>query len=149
MFITAAGLVQYLHPSKVAPRQSHWPAVTLSMERPWCLLVHDVSYKGQKVSQTCLVGWDNTLVDLLAEIPVANLTGIARLDRRRDAGPSWSFNWIGALWAPAPCEAEAVGPLLLQLDNDPQVRNGCLLRVDDRPGRRLLFEAPRTPLRWG
>lgn len=141
MFITAAGLVQYLHPSKVAPRQSHWPAVTLSMERPWCLLVHDVSYKGQKVSQTCLVGWDNTLLDLLAEIPVANLTGIARLDRCRDSGPRWSFNWIGALWAPAPCEAPSVGPLLFKLDDDPQVRDGRLLPVPEAPGRRLLYEA--------
>jgi hypothetical protein len=141
VFITAPGLVQYLHPSLVAPRQSRWPAVTLSMERPWCLLVHDVSYNGQKVSQTCLVAWDNTLVDLLAEIPVANLTGIARLDRRRDSGPSWSLNWIGALWAPAPCEPPSVGPLLFKLDNDPHVRNGRLLPVPDAPGRRLLYEA--------
>lgn len=93
------------------------------------------------MSQTCLVGWDNTLLDLLAEIPVANLTGIARLDRCRDSGPRWSFNWIGALWAPAPCETPSVGPLLFKLDDDPQVRDGRLLPVPEAPGRRLLYEA--------
>ncbi len=141
MFITAAGLVQYLHPSLVAPRQSHWPAITLSMERPWCLLVYDVSYNGQKVSQTSLVAWDNTLLDMLAEIPVADLKGIARLDRRRDSGPSWSFSWIDALWRPAPCEPPSVGPVLFKLSDDPHVRNGRMQPVPGAPGRRLLYQS--------
>ena len=50
MFITAPGLVQHLHPSLVAPRQSRWPAITLALERPWYVLTYDVSYKGKKVS---------------------------------------------------------------------------------------------------
>ncbi|WP_322468975.1 hypothetical protein SOM08_11550 [Hydrogenophaga sp. SNF1] len=141
MFITAPGLVQHFHPSQVAPRQSHWQAITLSMERPWYLLVYDVSYRGKKVSQTSLVAWDSTLLDMLAQIPVANLTGIARLDRRRDSGPSWSVSWIGALWAPAPCEAASVGPLLFKLDDDPHVRNALLLPMPAAPGRRLLYKA--------
>ncbi len=141
MFITASGLVQYLHPSQVAPRQTHWPALTLSMERPWCLLVYDVSYNGQKLSQTSLVAWDNTLLDLLAEIPVADLTGIARLDRRREPGPRWAFNWIGALWAPSPHETPSVGPLLFRLNDDPHVRDSRLLPVPHAAGRRLLYEA--------
>ncbi|NIM41340.1 MAG: hypothetical protein GTN84_09560 [Hydrogenophaga sp.] len=147
MFTTAPGLVQYLHPSQVAPRQSHWPAITLSMERPWCLLVYDVSYNGQKLSQTSLVAWDNTLLDLLAKIPVTDLKGIARLDRRRDSGPSWSFNWIDALWTPAPCEAPSVGALLFKLSDDPHVRNGRMQPMPGAPGRRLLYQAP--PWRTG
>lgn len=95
MFITAPGFVQHLHPSQVAPRQTHWPAITLALERPWYLLVYDVSYQGQKVSQTSLVAWDSTLVDMLAQIPVQDLRGIARLDRRREAGPSWALQWVG------------------------------------------------------
>lgn len=91
MFITAPGLVQHLHPSQVAPRQTHWPAITLSMARPWYLLVYDVSYNGQKVSQTCLVAWDNTLLEILAQIPMADLSGIARLDRRRWPEPRWAL----------------------------------------------------------
>jgi hypothetical protein len=141
LFITAPGLVQHLHPSSVAPRQSHWPAITLSLESPWYLLVYGVSYNGRKVSQTSLVAWDATLLDMLARIPVADLTGIARLDRRREPGPSWAFQWIGALWAPSPCEASAVGPLLFKLGEDPQVCDTRLLPVADTPGRRLLYEA--------
>lgn len=146
MFITAPGLVQHLHPSHVAPRQSHWPAITLALEHHWYLLIHDVCCQGRKLSQTSLVAWDSTLLDLLERIPAADLRGIARVDRRREPGPSWALQWIGALWAPAPCEAQEVGPLLFQLDNDPQVRNASLLRVDHRPGRRLLCEASRIPV---
>jgi len=141
VFITAPGLVQHLHPSKVALHQSHWPALTLALERPWYLLVYDVSYNGQKVSQTSLVAWDHTLLDLLARIPVADLSGIARVDRRREAGPRWALEWIGALWAPAPGESAALGPLLFKLGEDPQLRTADLLPVGEAPGRRLLYEA--------
>ncbi|RFP75552.1 hypothetical protein DY262_20920 [Hydrogenophaga borbori] len=144
MFITAPGLVQHLHPAQVAPRQTHWPAITLALERPWYLLVHEVSCNGQKRSQTSLVAWDATLLDLLARIPVADLSGIARLDRRREAGPSWALEWIGALWAPAPGESPALGPLLFQLGTDPQLRNTDLLPVGEAAGRRLLYEAARA-----
>jgi len=143
VFITAPGLVQHLHPSQVALHQSHWPALTLALERPWYLLVYDVSYNGQKVSQTSLVAWDHTLLDLLAQISVADLSGIARVDRRREAGPSWALEWIGALWAPAPGESAALGPLLLQLGQDPQLRSTDLRPVAEAAGRRLLYAAPR------
>ena len=66
MFITAPGLVQHLHPSQVAPRQAHWPAITLAIERPWYLLVHRVACGGRTRSQTTLVAWDTTLMALLA-----------------------------------------------------------------------------------
>ncbi|WP_322470676.1 hypothetical protein SOM08_11095 [Hydrogenophaga sp. SNF1] len=144
MFITAPGLVQHLHPTQVAPPQTHWPAITLALERPWYLLVHEVSCNGQKRSQTSLVAWDTTLLDLLARIPIADLSGIARLDRRREAGPSWALEWIGALWAPAPGESPALGPLLLQLGQDPQLRNTDLQPVGEAAGRRLLYEAARA-----
>ncbi len=141
MFITAPGLVQHLHPSQVAPRQTHWPAITLALERPWYLLVYDVSFNGRKVSQTSLVAWDTTLLEMLAQIPVADLSGIARLDRRRGPGPHWALQWIGALWVPSPGEVSSVGPLLLTLDQDPQVRDTRLLPVAEASGRRLLYEA--------
>ncbi|QRR33914.1 hypothetical protein JNX00_20135 [Hydrogenophaga sp. YM1] len=144
MFITAPGLVQHLHPAQVAPRQTHWPAITLALERPWYLLVHDVSFNGQMVSQTSLVAWDTTLLDLLAHIPVADLSGIARLERHRGAGPSWALEWISALWAPAPGEPLALGPLLFTLGTDPQLRNTDLLPVGEAAGRRLLYEAVRA-----
>ncbi|MCY1382958.1 hypothetical protein D9M69_710380 [compost metagenome] len=96
------------------------------------------------VSQTSLVAWDATLPDLLARIPVADLSGIARLHRCHDAGPSWALEWIGALWTPAPCEAPALGPLLFKLGQDPQLRNTHLLPVGEAPGRRLLYEAARV-----
>ena len=145
MFITAPGLVQHLHPSQVAPRQTHWPAITLALERPWYLLVHRVSCKGQTLSQTSLVAWDTTLLDLLARIPMADLSGIARLERRRGAGPSWALEWISALWAPAPGESPALGPLLFQLGTDPQLRTTHRLPVAEAAGRRLLYEAPCAP----
>ena len=141
MFITAPGLVQFLHPSMVAPRQEHWSAITLALERPWYLLVHEVSYAGQQVSQTTLVAWDHALLELLACIPVEDLRGIARLDRCREAGPSWVLEWIGALWATAPGEPPALGRLLFTLGQDPQLRNTDLLPVAEAPGRRLLYEA--------
>ncbi|QRR36299.1 hypothetical protein JNX00_10740 [Hydrogenophaga sp. YM1] len=144
MFVTAPGLVQHLHPAQVAPRQTHWPAITLALERPWYLLVHQVSCNGQKRSQTSLVAWDTTLLDLLARIPIADLSGIARLERRHDAGPSWALEWIGALWAPAPGESPALGPLLFQLGQDPQLRSTDLLPVGEAAGRRLLYEAARA-----
>lgn len=143
MFITAPGLIQHLHPSSVAPRQSHWPAITLAMERPWYLLTYDVAYKGQKVSQTTLVAWEATLLEMLAQIPREDVTGIARLERRREPGASWATQWVDALWAPSPREAQAVGSLLLKLDDDSQVRDTRLLPApDDQPDRRLLYAAP-------
>jgi hypothetical protein len=144
LFISAPGLVQFLHPSQVAPRQSYAPAITLSMEWPWYLLVYDVAYKGQRVSQTSLVAWDATLVELLAQIPQADLRGIARLDRRRELGPSWAFRWIGELWASSSREAQAVGPLLIKFDDDRMVRDTRLVPVPDEPGRRLLHVASHS-----
>ena len=141
VFITAPAFVQFLHPSSVAPRQEHWPAITLALERPWYMVIHTVPCHGKKVSQTSLVGWDSTLLDMLDEIPAVDLCGIARLERRCDQGPSWSFHWVRALWAPSLDEAPSVGPLLLKLDDDPQVRSADLLPVCDAPGRRLLYEA--------
>ena len=143
MFITAPGLVQHLHPSQVAPRQCHWPAITLAMERPWYLLVHQVACGGRMRSQTSLVAWDTTLLDLLARMPATDITGIARVDRRHGAGPAWGLQWLDALWAPAPCESSAVGPLLFRLGQDPQLRSTHLQPVGEAPGRRLLFEAAR------
>lgn len=145
VFITAPGLVQHLHPAHVAPRQSHWPAITLALERPWYLLVYNVACNGRRVSQTSLVGWDATLLDLLAHIPVADMGGIARLHRQRGAGPGWVMSWIGALWVPAPGEPPALGPLLFQFGQDPQLRNADLLPVGDAPGRCLLYAAPAVP----
>jgi len=144
VFITAPGLVQYLHPSQVAPRQTHWPAVTLALERPWYLLVHDVCCHGQRRSQTTLVGWDAGLLDLLAQIPAADLSGIARLAPRHGTRLRWALEWMGALWAPAPGESPAVGPLLFRLSGDLQLRTTNGSPVGDAPGRRLLFEAPEA-----
>ena len=92
-------------------------------------------------SQTSLVAWDTTLLDLLASMPAADITGIARVDRRHGAGPAWGLQWLGALWAPEPCESSSVGPLLFRLGQDPQLRSTHLLPVGEAPGRRLLFEA--------
>ena len=140
VFITAPGLVQHLHPSLVAPRQSHWPALTLALERHWYLLTYDVAYKGQKVSQTSLVAWDDTLLEMLARIPRADLTGIARLERRREPGPTWALHWISELWAPLPSEAQAMDPLLFKLD-EPHTRDTRLLPASDEPRRGLLYAA--------
>lgn len=144
MFITAPGLVQHLHPSRVAPRQSHWPAITLALERPWYLLVHRVACSGgdgsaRALSQTTLVGWDATLLDLLACLPAARITGLARLERCRGAGPGWALQWVGALWASAPGESAALGSLLFQMGQDRQLRDTRLRPVGDAPGRRLLY----------
>ena len=92
MFITAPGLVQHLHPSQVAPRQAHWPAITLAIERPWYLLVHRVACGGRTRSQTTLVAWDTTLMALLAIIPAVDVTGVARLHRCTDAGTVLELN---------------------------------------------------------
>ena len=105
MFITAPGLVQHLHPSQVAPRQAHWPAVTLAVEVPWFLLVHRVAWRGGVRSQTTLVGRDTTLLALLGCIPAPDVLGIARLQRCAGAGPGWALQGVSALWASAPGEA--------------------------------------------
>ena len=60
---------------------------------------------------------------------------------QRVAGPCWAFRWIGALWAAAPGEAEALGPLLFQFDSEPHVLDTQLQPVADAPGRRVLYEA--------
>ncbi len=139
MFITAPGLVQHPHPSQVAPHPSHWPAITLALERPWYLLVHRVACGGRTWSQTTLVGWDATLLDLLACLPAASITGLARLERRTDEGPGWALQGIRALWASAPAESAALGALLFQLGQDPQLRDTQLRPVGDAQGRRLLY----------
>ena len=149
MFITAPGLVQHLHPSQVAPRQAHWPAITLAIERPWYLLVHRVACGGGTLSQTTLVAWDTTLMALLAIIPAVDVTGVARLHRCTDEGPGWALQGVSALWTSAPCEAPAVGPMLFQLGTDPQLRSTDMQPVGDAPGRRLLFQAPAVPVSCG
>jgi hypothetical protein len=142
MFITANGSASFLHPSNVAHQQHHWTVATRALEAPWYLLVYDVTcHRRRRVSQTSLVAWEESLVDMLARIPAADVTGIGRLDRRHGAGPCWSLQWIDALWQPAPNEARAVGPLLLKLGDDPQVRDALLRPVGDMQGRRLLHKS--------
>jgi hypothetical protein len=142
MFITANGSASFLHPSNVTHQQHHWTVATRALEAPWYLLVYDVTcHRRRRVSQTSLVAWDETLVEMLASIPAADVTGIGRLDRRHGAGPCWSLQWIDALWQPAPNEARALGPLLLQLGDDPQVRDALLRPVGGMQGRRLLYGA--------
>ena len=142
MFITANGSTPFLHPSNVTRQQHHWTVATRALEAPWYLLVYDVTcHRRRRVSQTSLVAWDETLVDMLARIPAADVTGIGRLDRRHGSGPCWSLQWIEALWQPAPSEARDLGPLLLKLGDDPQVRDALLRPVGDMQGRRLLYGA--------
>ena len=142
MFITASGSASCLHPSNVTRQQHHWGVATRALEAPWYLLVYDVTcHRRRRVSQTSLVAWDETLVDMLARIPAADVTGIGRLDRRHGSGPCWSLQWIEALWQPAPSEARDLGPLLLKLGDDPQVRDALLRPVGDMQGRRLLYGA--------
>ena len=142
MFITAPGLVQHLHPSQVVLRQSRWPAVTLGAELPWYLLVHRVPCGGGRtVSQTTLVGPDHTLRDLLARMPASDVTGLARVVRCTDAGPGWALQWITALWETAPGEPLALGRLLFQLGQDPQLRDHALRPVGEAAGRQLLYAA--------
>lgn len=42
---------------------------------------------------------------------------------------------------PAPDKARALGPLLLKLSDDPQVRDALLRPVGEMQGRRLLYGA--------
>ena len=139
MFITSDAFVQFLHPSAVAPSQQHWRVVTLTLTRHWYLIVHNVSYQGRQVPQTSLVAWEATLLDLLAEIPRRDLTGIARLDWQADQSTGWSMRWMEALWRPSENEAQAIGPLVFTLEADPQARNAELLPVAECAGRQLLF----------
>lgn len=143
MFITAPGLVQHLHPSQVVLRQSRWPAVTLGAELPWYLLVHRVAGQdGRAVSQTTLVGRDDTLRDLLACLPAGDVTGLARMARQGEGGAAWAVQWVTALWAAAPHESMALGLLLFQLGADPQLRDRALRPVvGEAAGRQLLFAA--------
>lgn len=141
MFITGAGGVPVLHPSRVVRKQWRWPVVTRSLEAPWYLLVHDVTcHRGQRVSQTSLVACEEALGDMLAEIVAADIRGIGRLDRRHGPGPCWGLQWIDALWKPAPEEARTVGCLLMRCDAEPVVRDAFLRPVGEVAGRRLLYE---------
>lgn len=142
MFITTNGATPFLHPSRVARQQKHCAVVTRALEAPWYLLVYEVTcHQQRKVSQTSLVAWDEALVDMLTRIPPTDLTGIGRLDRHHGPGPCWNLQWLDALWKPAPDEVRAVGPLLLKLGDDAQVRDALLRPVGDVPGRRLLYGA--------
>ena len=122
VFITAPGLIQHLHPSQVAPRQAHWPAITLAIERPWYLLVHRVACGGRTRSQTTLVAWDTTLMALLACIPVADLMGMARLERRTDEGAG-SAPSIGAA-SGARSKSLAVGRAQIKAKGRPVQHDG-------------------------
>lgn len=141
MFILAKGSAPFLHPSRNARSQNHWPVVTRALEAPWYLLVYDVScHRGHRVSQTSLVGSDDALVELIAAINRADLRGVGRLDRQHGLGPSWSLRWIEALWTPALGEAREVGSLLLRFESEPLVRDALLRPVGEVAGRRLVYE---------
>lgn len=139
MFVTQPNFQQDMPAPLVAPGQKYWRAATLSLESPWYLLVYDVSCGGQKLSQTSLVAWEATLLDMLAEIPNADVSRIARLEKRRDAQAPWELMWIDALWEPSP--GEPVGLLLMRLASDSSIRDAHLLPVSDVPGRRLIYQA--------
>lgn len=139
MFVTQPSFQQDMPAPLVAPGQKYWLATTLSLESPWYLLVYEVSCDGQKLSQTSLVAWESMLLAMLAEIPVADVTGIARLEKRRDALRPWELMWIDSLWEPSPGEAEGV--LLMRLVSDTQLRDAHSRPVSDAKGRRLLYQA--------
>lgn len=140
MFITSNGSASFRHPSVAPHKQKHWPVVTRALEGPWYLVVYDVTCrKGRRVSQTSLVACDEALVNMLAEIAIADVKGIGRLDRRHGPAPCWALRWIDALWAPAPGETRRVGPLLLRFDAEFLVRDALLRPVGELPGRRLLY----------
>ncbi|MGX5651327.1 hypothetical protein ACWKW4_13810 [Hydrogenophaga borbori] len=141
MFVTSDAFVQFLHPSAVAPRQQYWRMVTLTLERHWYLVVYNVIYQGRKVSQTSLVAWDATLLDMLAEIPAEDLMGVARLDWRAGDRASWSLRWVETLWKSSNTEAQAIGPLVFTLNADSQARNVQLIPVSGCPERQLLFHS--------
>ena len=118
MFIAAEGFAPFRHPSHATRQQKHWTVITRALEAPWYLVVYDVGCRrGHRVSQTSLVAWDETLLEMLSRIPAADLTGIGRLDRQHGPGPCWRLQWVQAVWKPAPHEARTVGPLLLKLDH--------------------------------
>ena len=102
MFITANGSASFLHPSNVAHQQHHWTVATRALEAPWYLLVYDVTcHRRRRVSQTSLVAWDETLVDMLARIPSAednrgNLAAGAKgVGRELNDRDRWLVSQIG------------------------------------------------------
>jgi hypothetical protein len=144
MFVTSSSFVQHLHPSSVLPPQSHWRVLTLTLERHWYLLVFKVVNQGRLVTQTALVAWDETLVDLLAEIPKERLMGIARLDWQADHSGPWALRWMDDLWSSSPSEAGTVGPLVFRLGADAQTRDIQLRPVGECADRRRLYEKGET-----
>lgn len=142
MFITSNGSNPFRHPSIAPHEQKHWTVVTCALEGPWYLVVYDVTCrKGQRVSQTSLVGCEDALVEMLGQIAVADLKGIGRLDRQHGLNPNWSLKWIDSLWKPAHGEAREVGPLLLRFAAEPMVWDALMRPVREPPVQSLLYSA--------
>jgi hypothetical protein len=133
---------QFMPRELIGPNQKYWRTVTLSLETPWYLFVYEAEFEGQRVPQTMLVGWESTLLDILASIPEANCMAIARLEKHRVQAARWDMTWIQRIWAPTREESNETGLFLLQLEGDPVLRDAHLQPVPTRTGRKLLFGAP-------
>ncbi|UJW79419.1 hypothetical protein [Hydrogenophaga sp. SL48] len=142
MFVTVPQFEQFMPRELIGPNQKYWRAVTLSLESPWYLFVYEAEFEDQRVPQTMLVGWESTLLDILASIPEGNCLGIARIQKHGEQVARWEMNWIQRIWAPTRDESNEIGLFLLQLEGDPQLRDAHLQPVQNRAGRKLLFGTP-------
>ncbi|MCG2593028.1 hypothetical protein LZ009_09565 [Ramlibacter sp. XY19] len=141
MFVTMPHFEQFMPGNLVGPGHQSWRAVTLSVESPWYLFVYEAKYGQQKVPQTTLVAWEDTLLAILEGIPADDRKGVARVEKERRPGTRWHVTWIETIWAPAPEEVQETGLFLLQLEGDPLVRDAHLRPVDVREGRALVYSA--------
>lgn len=142
LFVTMPPFEQIMPRELIGPNQKYWRAVTLSLESPWYLFVYEAEFEDQRTPQTMLVGWESTLLDILASIPEENCLAIARMERRGDDAPRWEMTWIQRIWAPTREETNETGLFLLELEGDPQLRDAHLQPVPNRAGRKLLFGTP-------
>lgn len=140
--MTAPHFEQFVPHDLIGPDQKCWQAVTLSLESPWYLLVYEADCDDRKVTQTTLVAWESTLLDILTALPEGACMTIARLERHQDQVARWEMKWIQRIWASTGDECNETGLFLLQLEGDSQLRNAHLQLMPNRAGRKLLFGPP-------
>ena len=139
MFITTSQFKQYMPRGLIGPDETYWRAVTLSLEKPWFLFVYEVECEGRRVPQTMLVAWESALLDTLAVVPKAYRRAVGRLEKSRDKRAHWDLRWIQSIWAATCDEANEVGSVIFQFEDDLQLFDAHLQPVPRNSARELLF----------
>lgn len=142
MFVTMPHFEQCMPPAFVGEGHKYWRAVTLSSFASWYMVVYDTVCEGVEMSQTTLVTWEATLLQVLEGLPANAVRAVSLVESTSSTG-GWTQRAIQEMWSAAPSEVESTGRLLIKFRDDERVVDATFSPVAHHEGRTLLFEVAK------